>query len=89
MALGLFQTQVDSVRRVEIAQTVVTVQVSQQARIKAAKTAEERRRFERDFNRLVSALDDFQREYNASGGQIWPKKQADALKRALKSFQVP
>ena len=51
-------------------------------------TEAERRRFEKTFNRLVSALDDFQREYTASAGHVWPKKRADALKKAIKDLQL-
>ena len=54
-----------------------------------ARMNEERRRFEQKFNRLVDALDEFQREYNASRGLVWPKKKADALKKALRDLRLP
>lgn len=42
IALGLLQTQVDPVKRVELAQAVVTAQASAQAQANNAQTAEER-----------------------------------------------
>lgn len=88
IALGLLQTQVDPVKRVELAQAVVTAQASAQAQANNAQTAEERHQFEEKFNHLVSAMDAFQREYNASGGHVWPKKEANALKKAIKDLQL-
>jgi soluble cytochrome b562 len=89
IAVGLLQTQVDSARRLEIAQAITSAQSAAQARSKTVQTAEERRRFEEKFNRLITALDNFQREYNASSGQVWPAKQALELKKALKDLRLP
>ena len=89
MALGLFQTQADSVRRVEIAQAAVNAQAAAVEQASAARSEDERRHFEEKFNRLVSAMDAFQREYNASRGKVWPKKEADALKKAIQDLRLP
>lgn len=89
IALGLFQTQVDSVRRIEIEQAAVMAEAAAAGQAPALGNEEERRRFEEKFNRLVSAMDAFQRQYNASGGKIWPKKEADALKKAIQALHLP
>jgi hypothetical protein len=89
MALGIFQIQADAVRRVEITQAAAMAQASAVERAKALRTEDERRRFEEKFNRLVSAMDAFQREYNASGGKVWPRKEADALKKAIQALHLP
>jgi hypothetical protein len=89
MALGSFQIQADSVRRVEITQAAVMAQASVTERAKTLRTEDERRRFVEKFNRLVSAMDAFQREYNASGGKVWPRKEADALKKAIQTLHLP
>lgn len=89
MAVGLLQTQADSARRIEIAQAVIEARASAATEQAKAVTDDERRRFEDKFNRLVSAMDNFQREYNASGGKVWPKKEADALKKAIQAFHLP
>ena len=79
VSLGLFQSQIDSVRRIEIAQAVMLAESTAQARAATAKTDDGRRRFEERLNRLAAALEGFKREYDASGGHLWPKKKADAL----------
>jgi len=89
MALGIFQVQADAVRRVEITQAAVMAQASATERAKTLRTEDERRRFEEKFNRLVSAMDAFQREYNASGGKVWPRKEADVLKKAIQTLHLP
>jgi hypothetical protein len=89
MALGIFQIQADAVRRVEVTQAAAMAQASAVERAKALRTEDERRRFEEKFNRLVSAMDAFQREYNASGGKVWPRKEADALKKAIQALHLP
>jgi hypothetical protein len=63
-------------------------QASAAEQASASRTEDERRHFEEKFNRLVSAMDAFQRKYNASGGQVWPKKEADALKRAIQALHL-
>ncbi len=88
MVLGLFQTQVDPVKRAEILEAVPAAQASAQEHARTAQSQEERRRFEEKFNRLVTALAEFQREYSASDGQVWPRKQADALKKAIKDLPL-
>lgn len=88
VSLGLFQYRIDPVRGAEIAQATVKAQARARTDEGASRSEAERRRFEVNFNRLVSALDDFQREYTASGGHVWPKKRADALKKAIKDLQL-
>ena len=88
MALGLFQLQADSVRRIEMAQAAIQAQASATEQQRAARTEDERRRFEQELDRLAAALNNFQREYNASGGQVWPKKEAEALKKAIQALHL-
>ena len=83
---GLFQYRIDPIRGAEMSQANLKAQRATMARQETTGNWEERRRFEEKFNRLVAALDDFQREYNASGGLVWPKKKADAVKKAMKQL---
>jgi hypothetical protein len=71
-----------------MAQAVVEAQAVAAEQEKAARTEDEHRRFELQLSRLASALQDFQREYAASGGQVWPKKEADALKKAIQALHL-
>ncbi len=43
--------------------------------------------FEDKFNRLIDALQEFTKKYNGSQGQVWPAKEASALKAALKEVE--
>ena len=87
VSLGLFQYRIDPVKGAEITQASLKAQPRAPAG-EEARSAAERRRFEKNFNRLVAAMDDFQREYTASGGHVWPQKKADALKKAIKDLQL-
>jgi hypothetical protein len=49
---------------------------------------EKERGFEKKFNRLIDALGEFTRQYNGSQGQVWPAKQAEALRNALREVEL-
>ncbi len=86
--MALFQSHADSARRMEVTEAVLMAQSAEFDRADAERSAEERRRFEERLNRLATALKDFQREYDASGGKLWPKKEADALKKAMQDLHL-
>ena len=46
------------------------------------------RGFENKFNKLIDALGEFTRRYNGSQGQVWPAKQAEALRNALREVEL-
>jgi hypothetical protein len=46
------------------------------------------RGFEKKFNKLIDALGEFTRQYNGSQGQVWPAKQAEALRNALREVEL-
>ena len=73
VSLGLFQYRIDAVRGAEATQRVSLAQTTQTVRTSKTKTEEQRREFEKKFNRLITAIDEFQKEYNASGGEVWPQ----------------
>lgn len=72
-----------------MAEAVIQAQAAAVTQESGARTTGERREFEEKFNRLVSAMDEFQRQYNASGGKVWPKKEAEALKKAIQALHLP
>ena len=47
----------------------------------------EKKRFERKFEALVGALNDFTSAYNAGRGQVWPSKEAEAVAKAMREFE--
>jgi len=47
----------------------------------------ELRQFEDRFNGLVFALAGFAKEYNQGKGMVWPHREADKLRKAIRQFQ--
>ena len=47
----------------------------------------ERRVFEGKFNDLIKAVSRFVDQYNEGKGNIWPKREADKLEKAMRSLQ--
>ena len=47
----------------------------------------ERRLFEERFNALVQAVELFGKQYNDGKGHLWPKREADQLRKALTELQ--
>lgn len=43
--------------------------------------------FEWRYQRLVQAMDKFSAKYKASGGHVWPLKEAAALKKAFRELE--
>jgi hypothetical protein len=48
---------------------------------------EEKRRFSEGFNNLVDALRRFADAYNGGQGEVWPVKEADALRKAYHELE--
>jgi hypothetical protein len=88
VALGLFQFRADPVRGAEMAQRVLKESAAQSQHDAAAKVEDERRRFAEALDRLSVALDDFRKEYEAGGGQVWPAKKAELLKKAIRELRL-
>ena len=90
LTAGLFQFSAqDPVRGNDMALLVMSAQAAAQAQPpQEAASREEKRRFEEKFNRLIDALMDFQKEYNASKGLVWPVKKAEALKKAIRDLPL-
>jgi hypothetical protein len=89
LSTGLFQLSVqDPVRGNDMALLVLSAQAAAQAQPPQQSGKQERQRFEEKFNRLIDALADFQKEYNAGHGSVWPAKKAEALKKAIKELPL-
>ena len=83
----LFQYQADPVRANEIAQAVYHAQASAQKTQRERQLSSETQDFEVRFNALTRALDDFMKVYNDGRGQVWPRKEAAALEKAMAEVQ--
>ena len=88
ISLGLFQYRIDPVRGAESAQRLSVAQTVHAVQDGKTNVQEQRRDFEKRFNLLVTAMAEFQKEYNASSGEVWPKKKAEALKKAIDELRI-
>jgi hypothetical protein len=77
----------DAMRAAEMRERVLIDGMAQQERSRRARVQQERREFEKSFNKLVDALGSFSSRYNGGHGQTWPAKEAEELKRALRELQ--
>jgi hypothetical protein len=84
----LFQYQADPVRAAEQAERVLKAQTQPQAETAYRGAGAERKRFEDRYEALGRAMDAFTLAYNAGRGQIWPRKEAEALSRAIRDLQA-
>jgi hypothetical protein len=44
--------------------------------------------FEQKFNQLVDAVAKFSKQYNQGKGQVWPKREAEKLGKAMRELQT-
>ena len=48
---------------------------------------EERREFEQRFNKFIDTLQGFSNAYKQSQGQVWPRKEAEAIRKAYRDLE--
>ena len=92
-SLLLCQMFSDPVRGTEAVQAALKQQSAMEEQLVKAQIVKEqegqaRRRFEAQFNKLVTALKEFSDEYNRAPGKVWPAKQAAALKKAMRDLEL-
>src|SRR5439155_10245702 len=88
-SLLLCQMFSDGVRSAEIAQAALKQQIAIQERAGKEREGQARRRFEQQFKKLVTVLNEFSDEYNRTRGEVWPAKKAAAVKKAMRDLQLP
>ncbi len=83
----LFQQQFDRIRAAEFAEKALLseIRAHEQSANKLALT--EKRRFAEKYEALGRAMDKFTLAYNAGRGNVWPKKEAEALAKAIREFE--
>lgn len=85
--LVLFQVPINSTRSLEELELRAKAQASYAKKHLDAAEAEERIDFAEQYDRLVKAMQKFEREYRQGEGLVWPKRSADELERAMRGFQ--
>ena len=76
----------DPVRSAEEAEMLLRARTAIQISPNIAREAQDRN-FESKFNALIKALSAFSKKYNEGSGQLWPTKEAEALRKALTELQ--
>ena len=77
----------DSVRMAEAQEQVQLDLIRQQQRELKIRQENEKREFEGRFNDLIKAVSSFVDQYNGGKGNVWPKREADKLARAMRSLE--
>lgn len=84
--LFLCQQAIDPTRPAQAAEMLARARDASQAATSHKATAETKRQFAERFNRLVTALKDFQDAYSENRGEVWPSKQAARLDTAMREL---
>ncbi len=73
-----------SVEALELAEKGMRQQVAEQEREFAQRERVRKQEFERRFNRLIEAVEQFSSAYNRERGAAWPEREAKQLRQAMK-----
>jgi hypothetical protein len=77
----------DPFRAAEIQQRALLGSIGQREREMRAREGLQQRQFAAMFNQLVEAVNNFANRYNAGRGTVWPKHEADKLRKAMRQIQ--
>lgn len=87
LAMFLQQRIVDPVYATEAAEMMLKARVATEQESIRQRKEDERRRFEAKFNAVVSAVEAFGKKYNRGRGKVWPRREAEALRKAIGELQ--
>jgi hypothetical protein len=77
----------DPIRTNELQNRILLDRIRQQDREVKARVELEKLQFEAKFRALVSAANNFIRQYNEGNGSVWPQREAEELGRAMGKVQ--
>ena len=77
----------DAVRTVEVQQRIALARAKQHELEMRARQQEQQRQFALKFNQLVDAVASFAKAYNQGKGAVWPKGEADKLRKAMHQIE--
>lgn len=87
VVLMQYQVLIDPVRSAQVAELATKARIQEHEDTTRRRADAEWRLFEQRFNTLVKAVELFGKRYNDGKGHLWPKREADELRRALAQFQ--
>jgi hypothetical protein len=88
LAFHLATPPVDRTKSAESAEMLLEQRIRDGDREAAARAEQRRRQFERRFNRLVDAVAVFAAKYNQGKGRVWPHREAERLRKAMRDLQA-
>jgi hypothetical protein len=77
----------DRFRAAEIQQRALLGSIGQQEGAMRGREGLQQRQFALVFNQLVEAVNNFANRYNQGRGSVWPKREADKLRKAMRQIQ--
>ncbi len=83
----LFQQQFDRIRAAEFAEKALLSEIRSHEEAVGKRALAEKRQFAEKYEALGRAMDKFTLAYNAGRGNVWPKKEAEALAKAIQEFE--
>jgi hypothetical protein len=83
----LLQYPADPVRGAEQAQLLIQAHARALAAAAQQEKVLQRHSFEAKFNAFLKAAEAFARKYNEGRGDVWPQREAVALRKALAELQ--
>jgi hypothetical protein len=78
---------VDPSRAAEIQRSILRGSSGQREREVRLRQEDQQRQFAAMFNQLVEAINNFAGRYNEGKGTVWPKREADRLRKAMHQVQ--
>lgn len=77
----------DAVRTAEVQQGIALARARQHELEMRARQQEQQRQFALKFNQLVDAVASFAKAYNQGKGTVWPQREAEKLRKAMRQIQ--
>ena len=77
----------DRVRTTEMQERALVDRGKQHEREVKAWQEIQQRQFKLKFNQLAAAVESFAKQYNENKGTIWPQREADKLRKAMRQLQ--
>ena len=77
----------DSLRVAEMREMVMTARMKQHEAEAALAQQQRQRQFATRFNELVDAVAAFSKRYNEARGSVWPQREAEKLRKAIRHLQ--
>ena len=87
LACQLLPVPKDPVRAAEVRERALVDSARQHERDVKARQDLQQRNFEAKFNQLVDAVANFAKQYNKGKGQVWPLREAEKLRNAMRELQ--